>query len=94
MQLKPEVRPVVNAARKVPPVAIREKVKEELDRMENLNVISKVDEPTKWVNSMVVVPKPNGAVRVCLDPRDRNKAGLLVTTLNNSIGIVISCIRN
>ena len=57
----------MHAAGKVT-VAIREKVRAELDRMEKLNVISKVDEPTKWVNSMVVVPKPNGAVRICLDP--------------------------
>ena len=57
----------MHAARKVT-VALREKVKAELDRMEKLNVISKVDAPTKWVNSMVVVPKPNGAVRICLDP--------------------------
>ena len=64
MQLKPEVQQVVHAARKVT-VALREKVKAELDRMEKLNVISKVDEPTKWVNSMVVVPKQNGAVRTC-----------------------------
>ena len=73
MQLKPEVQQVVHAARKVT-VAIREKVKAELDRMEKLNVISKVDEPTKWVNSMVVVLKPNGVVRIFLDPRDLNKA--------------------
>ena len=73
MQLKPEVQPVVHAARKVT-VALREKVKAELDKMEKLNVISKVDEPTKWVHSMVVVPKPNGAVRICLYPRDLNKA--------------------
>ena len=72
MQLKPEVQPVVHAARKVT-VAPREKVKAELDRMEKLNVISKVDEPTKWVNSIVVVPKPNGVLRICLDPRDLNK---------------------
>ena len=63
----------MHAARKVT-VALREKVKAELNKMEKLNVISKVDEPTKWVNSMVVVPKPNGAVRICLDPRDLNKA--------------------
>ena len=73
MHLKPEVQPLVHAARKVT-VAIREKVKAELDRMEKLNVISKVDEPTKWVNSMLVVPKPNGAVRIFLDPRDLYKA--------------------
>ena len=73
MQLKPEVQQVVHAARKVT-VALREKVKAELDRMEKFNVISKVDEPTKWVNSMVVVLKPNGVGRIFLDPRDLNKA--------------------
>ena len=73
IQLNPEVQPVVHAARKIP-VALREKVKAELDRMEKLNVISKVEEPTQWVNTMVVVPKPNGTVRICLDPRDLNKA--------------------
>ena len=39
--------------------------------MEKLNIIRKVDEPTEWVNSMVVVPKAN---RICLDPRDLNRA--------------------
>ena len=73
MQLKPEVQPAVHAARKVT-VTIREKVKAELDRMGKLNVISKVDEPTKSVISMVVVPKPNGAVRICFDLRNLNKA--------------------
>ena len=33
-------------------------------------------EPTDWVNSMVVVPKPNGKVRNCIDPRDLNKVVL------------------
>ena len=57
IQLKPELQPVVQAARKVP-VTLREKV--ELDRMEKLNVITKADEPTNWVNSMVVYPRKNG----------------------------------
>jgi transposase InsO family protein len=37
-------------------------------------VIVKVDEPTEWVNSMVVTLKPNGKIRLCLDPRDLNRA--------------------
>jgi len=36
------------------------KVKHELDRMESLNVISKVEEPTPWCAGMVVVPKKMG----------------------------------
>ncbi len=30
-------------------------------------------EPTEWVSSLVVVSKPNGKLRICLDPRDLNK---------------------
>ena len=45
-----------------------------LHRMVKLNVIKKVDEATEWVNSMTVTEKPNGQIRVCLDPTDLNRA--------------------
>ena len=35
--------------------------------METLGVISKVDQPTEWCAGMVVVPKKNGKVRICVD---------------------------
>ena len=38
-------------------------------------MICKVTEPTEWVNSLVIVEKPEtGKIRVCLDPKDLNKA--------------------
>ena len=43
------------------------KVKEELQQMTKLGVISKVTEPTEWCAGMVVVPKPGGKVRICVD---------------------------
>ena len=52
----------------------REKVIEELKRMEKLRAIVRQEEPTDWVNSLVVVQKPDGAVRLCIDPRDLNAA--------------------
>lgn len=33
-----------------------------------------MDEPTEWVNSIVCAEKSNGKLRICLDPRDLNKA--------------------
>jgi hypothetical protein len=54
-------------------VAIRDKVKEELDRMVRLGVISPVNEPREWCHQMVVADKPDGRVRICLDPRLLNK---------------------
>ena len=58
--------PVIHPPRRVP-VATRDKVKQELERMEKHGIVAKVMEPTDWVNSMVVIHKPNGDLRVCLD---------------------------
>jgi hypothetical protein len=38
------------------PISLRDKVREELNRMELARVITKVDEPTPWCAGMVVVP--------------------------------------
>ena len=67
INVNPDFAPVVNAPRRVP-VAIKQRLKEELVRMEESGVIEKVDEPTDWVNSIVVVGKPAVKIRVCLDP--------------------------
>lgn len=42
--------------------------------MEQLNVIVKVTDPTPWVSSFILVKKKNGQLRICLDPRNLNKA--------------------
>ncbi|KAI8511855.1 hypothetical protein Bbelb_109550 [Branchiostoma belcheri] len=74
IQLDHSVPPKVHPPRRIP-VSLRDPLKAELDRMERLGVIRKVDEPTDWVNSLVVVEKPRtDKLRVCLDPRDLNKA--------------------
>jgi hypothetical protein len=53
--------------------SLKEQIKEELQRMEDAGVIVKQTEPTDWVNSMVTVIKPE-KIRVCIDPRDLNRA--------------------
>ena len=41
--------------------------------MEQMEITSKVDEPTEWCAEMVVVPKANGKVRICEDLTKLNK---------------------
>ena len=56
------------------PVALREPLKEELQRKEKLVVIKKCTEATAWVNSLVVAKKNKNKLKVCLDPSDLNRA--------------------
>ncbi|GBM56927.1 hypothetical protein AVEN_168596-1 [Araneus ventricosus] len=42
--------------------------------MVKAGVIEKVTEPTDWVSPLVIVQKKNGALRVCLDPQNLNRA--------------------
>ena len=42
-------------------------VKDKLDRMQWLGVIELVETLTEWFVGMVVVPKTNGRVRICVD---------------------------
>ena len=37
-------------------------------------MIQKVKEPTDWVSGLVVVEKPNGKLRICIDPVHLNRA--------------------
>ncbi|XP_064468578.1 uncharacterized protein LOC135380477 [Ornithodoros turicata] len=73
ISLKEGVTPSVSAPRKIP-LALEASVKRELESMESNGVITKVTESTDWVHPIVVVPKKNGTVRVCLDPRKLNVA--------------------
>ena len=59
----------VNPPRTVP-VALRDRVKEELDDIERRGIVRKVEEPTDWA----IVEKPYGSLRICLDPRHLKKA--------------------
>lgn len=66
------VPPVVHAPRRVP-VALRLRIKTKLDELVERKVIVPVTEPTQWVSSMLAIVKPN-KVRICIDPRDLNRA--------------------
>jgi len=64
--------PVAQPLRRVP-LALLSKVKEELDRMTRDGVIKQI-EASDWVSNMVVAHKANGAIRICADLTNVNKA--------------------
>ena len=59
--------------RKGNPQALHKQIVDKLKEMESQGHIAKVTGPTDWVSSMVTVVK-NGKVRICIDPKDLNKA--------------------
>lgn len=73
LEVDESARPVQLPVRNTP-LTLKGLLKEELDHLENEGIISPVKEPTEWVSSLVVVPKANGKLRVCLDPKPLNKA--------------------
>ena len=60
MQLEEDSTPVIHAPWKIP-VSLRCKLKKQLDGIETAGVIEKVEEPTEWVISLVVVENPDGS---------------------------------
>ena len=57
-------------------IPLRVKVKSELNRMEANGIISRVTEPTSWCAGMVVIPKKEGSVRICIDLKPLNQSVL------------------
>ncbi|KAG1654984.1 Zinc finger protein 836 [Nymphon striatum] len=58
-------------------------LKVKLDILTKNDVIAKVDYSTLWISNMVSVRKPNGTLRVCIDPSILNKMDLEDETENS-----------
>lgn len=67
------VKPVVQPYRRVP-IALEEKVEAKLDELLRLGIIEQVNKPCRWVSAMVIEPKGDGDIRICIDMRQANKA--------------------
>ena len=67
--------PVAQSPRRIP-FHLRDHVTEELEHLEKLDVIEKVEGPTTWVSNLVDAPKPKNSkdIRLYVDMRKANQA--------------------
>ena len=72
IQLEENAKGVIHPPRRLA-ASLRKKVVEKLKEMQSDGFITPVHEPTEWVSSMVVSFR-NDKVRICIDPKDLNKA--------------------
>ena len=73
MKLKDLYKPVQHPPRSVP-LGLQSAYKAELDRLMREGIITEVHDHTEWINSVVPVVKEDGSLRLCLNPKDLNKA--------------------
>ncbi|CAK8692680.1 uncharacterized protein LOC143462177 [Clavelina lepadiformis] len=74
LHIDESVRPVAQPVRRVP-FQLRDKVEEKLDELLQADIIEAVPEgPTTWISPLVVIPKPDGDIRICVDMHRANEA--------------------
>ncbi|CAI6367348.1 unnamed protein product [Macrosiphum euphorbiae] len=86
------IKPVAQQHRRIP-IHLRNQLENELLRLEKLDIIEKVDGPTPWVSPIVLVPKKNGEVRLCVDMRRPNAAIERVRHVTPTIDDIISAVN-
>ena len=67
MKLNENSKPFALTVPRKVPLPRLSKTKQEIDRMLKIGVIRIVNEPTDWCAPMVVLPKQNGQMRICVD---------------------------
>ena len=69
----PDITPRQQPHRSIPFHA-RGDIEKELERLQRLDVIERVEGPTPWISPIVVGPKKSAEVRICVDMGEANKA--------------------
>lgn len=75
LHINTDVKSTCQPHRRVP-FHLRQKVEDELQKLEADDIIEKVTGPTPWVSPIVTLPKPKNPndVRICVDMRQANTA--------------------
>ena len=72
LEVDPNITLVKHTPRRVA-IPLKAELKAHIEELEKMQVLKKVTEPTDWISSEVVVRK-GSKLRLCIDPKDLNKA--------------------
>lgn len=73
LQIDPNDAPVSQPYRRIP-FGLRSKVEQKLDELVKQYIIEKVEEASEWISPVVIAPKGDNDIRLCLDMRQANSA--------------------
>ncbi|CAB4026663.1 Retrovirus-related Pol poly from transposon, partial [Paramuricea clavata] len=74
LHIRDDVKPVMQRQRRIP-YHVRNDVSKELKKLEEQDIVEKVaNEPTPWISPIVVMPKKDGGIRLCVAMREANQA--------------------
>ena len=69
IKVKNSVKPEVTPVHKIPHT-LKTKLEKDLKRIIDLYIIEPIEKPTDCVNSLVILEKLNGKLRICLDSKN------------------------
>ena len=69
IKVKNNVKPEVTPVHKIP-LTLKTKLEKDLKRIIDLYIIEPIEKPTDCVNSLVILEKLNGKLRICRDPKN------------------------
>ncbi|KAK9728132.1 hypothetical protein QE152_g18133 [Popillia japonica] len=70
-----QVKPITQTDRRIP-FSIRNKIKDQIKRLKEADIIEEATGPTTWVSPIVIVPRAHrpDSIRLCVDMRAANQA--------------------
>ena len=78
------------------PVALKEEFEKEIDTMVKDGILTKLDknQATEWLNSFIVIQKPSGKLRICLDSTNLNPHIIRPVCNSNTLDDIIHKLKN
>ena len=73
LPINSDIQPICQPLRRIPS-NLRDQLTKKLEELESLDVIEKVEGPSNWVSPVIIVPKSDNDIRLCVAMRRANTA--------------------